>query len=187
MFGDVKKTKTNNMESFFLAKKKHTFNNHDGKTKLSKICAFCNKIEETTDSFKICSRCKISIYCSKECQKKHWKAIHKNNCKSDTPLSYNTTYQKHCSMVLQSSLLHNYDLYLNSPISLDSELHTIFNECDNHWYVSDYDEDYFLLERTNEEHFKSMCEKHNWAFISNYWKIYYGECIDGKLLINTHS
>jgi hypothetical protein len=27
-----------------------------------------------------CSKCKIAIYCSKECQKSHWKKVHKHIC-----------------------------------------------------------------------------------------------------------
>lgn len=40
------------------------------------MCANCGK----TDSLKSCSSCKKTYYCSKECQKKDWKA-HKSSCK----------------------------------------------------------------------------------------------------------
>lgn len=42
----------------------------------SSSCAFCSA--EKTNLLK-CSRCKSAFYCSKECQKSHWKA-HKANC-----------------------------------------------------------------------------------------------------------
>lgn len=42
-------------------------------------CAGCDAIDE--DGFeKKCSKCKASFYCSKECQKRHWRAGHKTDC-----------------------------------------------------------------------------------------------------------
>jgi len=32
-------------------------------------------------SLKQCSKCKVVIYCSKECQKEHWEKVHKKQCK----------------------------------------------------------------------------------------------------------
>lgn len=44
-------------------------------------CGFCEKREEENASkkFKFCSACRKVYYCSKRCQKKHWK-IHKLEC-----------------------------------------------------------------------------------------------------------
>jgi uncharacterized paraquat-inducible protein A len=42
-------------------------------------CSNCNAFEENV-KYKRCSRCTLPNYCSKECQKVHWKAIHKANC-----------------------------------------------------------------------------------------------------------
>jgi len=41
------------------------------------VCAAngCNK-----PSDHVCTRCKTLAYCSKDCQKKHWKSIHKHEC-----------------------------------------------------------------------------------------------------------
>ena len=39
-------------------------------------CPVCNKVAETK-----CTACKAVFYCSRDCQKKHWKA-HKFDCKS---------------------------------------------------------------------------------------------------------
>jgi hypothetical protein len=44
--------------------------------KNTKFCDTCNKAGY---SFKRCGRCKKTIYCSRECQKKDWKT-HKKNC-----------------------------------------------------------------------------------------------------------
>ena len=43
------------------------------------VCASCGS--PYTEEFKVCSRCKVFNYCSKECQVKHWKAGHKTDCK----------------------------------------------------------------------------------------------------------
>ncbi|KAI8363930.1 hypothetical protein BD560DRAFT_455465 [Blakeslea trispora] len=42
----------------------------------------CDKREEEPGSFKRCGRCQRVAYCSRECQKEHWKAGHKAVCKS---------------------------------------------------------------------------------------------------------
>lgn len=45
---------------------------------VSSACGFCGAEKKNLSK---CSRCKSVFYCSKECQKSHWKA-HKPNCKS---------------------------------------------------------------------------------------------------------
>ncbi|KAI5899839.1 uncharacterized protein SCHCODRAFT_02606279 [Schizophyllum commune H4-8] len=40
-------------------------------------CHFCGK---KTEDAKRCGRCQIIMYCSRDCQKTHWKASHKQNC-----------------------------------------------------------------------------------------------------------
>jgi len=44
-------------------------------------CHFCHIV---TDNAKTCSACKAVVYCSKECQIKHWRAGHKTECKKVT-------------------------------------------------------------------------------------------------------
>jgi hypothetical protein len=45
-------------------------------------CANCNKVhEEGSTQFNTCARCKAFYYCSRECQKEHWKAGHKVDCR----------------------------------------------------------------------------------------------------------
>lgn len=41
----------------------------------------CKKIESQIGDFKRCSRCQLAYYCSRKCQKKHWNAGHKEECK----------------------------------------------------------------------------------------------------------
>jgi hypothetical protein len=47
-------------------------------------CRKCNKYDDTSEQFKQCSRCKVAYYCSRECQKDHWK-IHKKDCRTAPP------------------------------------------------------------------------------------------------------
>lgn len=43
----------------------------------------CGQAETTATSFKKCSRCKLIRYCSVQCQRRHWKAGHKLECKKE--------------------------------------------------------------------------------------------------------
>ena len=48
-------------------------------------CAFCHVFEAlsgSTHDFKCCARCRVPFYCSKKCQKQHWRAGHKTECTS---------------------------------------------------------------------------------------------------------
>jgi MYND finger len=42
-------------------------------------CQFCG-VEGSQDKFLVCSACKVSGYCSRDCQRAHWKAGHKTAC-----------------------------------------------------------------------------------------------------------
>ncbi|KAL0094525.1 hypothetical protein J3Q64DRAFT_1714719 [Phycomyces blakesleeanus] len=42
----------------------------------------CQKVEEEENSFKHCGQCQRVAYCSRECQKEHWKSGHKTVCSS---------------------------------------------------------------------------------------------------------
>ena len=41
---------------------------------------FCAKIETKIGEYKKCSQCEVAKYCSKKCQRKHWKKGHKKEC-----------------------------------------------------------------------------------------------------------
>jgi hypothetical protein len=45
-----------------------------------KCCNHCDKAEVNSGDHSVCSRCKNACYCSKECQRLHWKAQHKKEC-----------------------------------------------------------------------------------------------------------
>jgi len=52
-----------------------------GKTR----CAnpFCFKVEKTEGDFQCCGNCRIPVYCSRKCQKVHWKRGHKKVCRKN--------------------------------------------------------------------------------------------------------
>ena len=43
-------------------------------------CSGCGHARRLQEKFRACSRCNVTRYCSKECQKKHWKEGHKKEC-----------------------------------------------------------------------------------------------------------
>jgi hypothetical protein len=46
-------------------------------------CLGCKKIEPIKNQFMNCAACKSALYCSAECQRKHWK-VHKQECSGRT-------------------------------------------------------------------------------------------------------
>jgi hypothetical protein len=44
------------------------------------LCRKCKKSDDASEQFKQCSRCKVTYYCNRDCQKAHWK-IHKKECR----------------------------------------------------------------------------------------------------------
>merc|ERR1719473_645505 len=49
--------------------------------RLKMKCENCDKPESENREFKKCARCRKVLYCSKKCQKKHWKQKHKSVCR----------------------------------------------------------------------------------------------------------
>jgi len=55
------------------------------KERMQKTCAQCHKVL-LEDSLLVCSRCKVTLYCSTDCQKNHWEGVngataHRHQCK----------------------------------------------------------------------------------------------------------
>ena len=48
----------------------------------TKTCGQCGIREEEGETFNHCSRCKVVSYCSKACQKQHWRGGHKDTCQA---------------------------------------------------------------------------------------------------------
>ena len=51
-----------------------------GGSAAARECAWCHKTDADSAKFKVCTRCRISAYCSAKCQRQHWKAAHKHEC-----------------------------------------------------------------------------------------------------------
>ena len=47
-----------------------------------KACENCGRSPEERETFNHCSRCKVVAYCSKACQKQHWRGGHKDTCQA---------------------------------------------------------------------------------------------------------
>ena len=45
-------------------------------------CCYKEKEELGVDHLEACGKCKRAFYCSRECQRKHWKAGHKTACRA---------------------------------------------------------------------------------------------------------
>lgn len=61
---------------------------------LHRICSYCDysrlDSEERTEARKIltCGRCYSTFYCSEDCQKKDWRALHKHHCTDGSSSKY---------------------------------------------------------------------------------------------------
>ena len=51
----------------------------------------CKKVESQVGAFKHCGGCRLKYYCSKKCQKKHWKNGHKEECQEKMSNTNSTT------------------------------------------------------------------------------------------------
>jgi hypothetical protein len=50
------------------------------------MCANCYVLEKTLDEKLLkCGQCRLIKYCSRECQREHWKEAHKKQCKKVAP------------------------------------------------------------------------------------------------------
>jgi hypothetical protein len=54
--------------------------NHRKKDQHIKTCDYCGSAEESEHKLQACSQCRLVAYCSKACQRAHWKNGHKQAC-----------------------------------------------------------------------------------------------------------
>ena len=54
-------------------------------------CSYCEK--KSDNKLLLCSRCKVTNYCNKDCQKSHWKE-HKIICEDPDKSGFNVSYEK---------------------------------------------------------------------------------------------
>ena len=48
---------------------------------IPRTCAACASVEATARTYKKCAGCNAVRYCGAECQRAHWKTVHKGECK----------------------------------------------------------------------------------------------------------
>lgn len=42
----------------------------------------CDSCQQLSEKLQRCAGCAVATYCSKDCQRQHWRAGHKNSCKT---------------------------------------------------------------------------------------------------------
>ena len=47
-----------------------------------RACAACSSVEAVVRTYQKCAGCNVARYCGAECQRAHWKAAHKHECKA---------------------------------------------------------------------------------------------------------
>lgn len=80
-------------ESVLFPPAREDLSNKKKASKAKRICAFCEKRPDSGSSLRSCSCCKVTFYCSKDCQRAHWKAGHKDVCSESevAPVSQTST------------------------------------------------------------------------------------------------
>eukprot|EP01083_Nonionella_stella_P128000 387766_1 len=75
----VTKARTNNVRDLQLDKLHRFVRKVEGRN-----CSYCQRIEKRyhdfIEKYKTCSGCKAVFYCTRSCQKRDWRARHRNEC-----------------------------------------------------------------------------------------------------------
>ncbi|XP_066275846.1 uncharacterized protein [Branchiostoma lanceolatum] len=91
------------------------------KTKLLRCCnPKCGKPGyKSTGALKLCARCKMTRYCSRDCQKQHWSVGHKKCCGHDAfTVEQTDPLQKIMLLMSDHILEHGYDDFVSVSQSL---------------------------------------------------------------------
>lgn len=56
------------------------FNSPGGSSELSHQCSYCGMTPINDRRLKRCRKCQAAYYCNRDCQQKHWKSGHKDQC-----------------------------------------------------------------------------------------------------------
>ena len=59
----------------------------------AKTCGQCGRTQEEGEKFLVCGRCKVLAYCSKACQKQHWRGGHKVTCQAGLTILFRNCRQ----------------------------------------------------------------------------------------------
>lgn len=87
------------------------YSNEENAEPINKRCFYCHS---TTRRLLRCGGCKVVFYCNTDCQSKHWKLIHKENCKK-----YREKYKNRA--LTQREL---YDIDRDATVKLSKMSHT---------------------------------------------------------------
>ncbi|PPQ85086.1 hypothetical protein CVT26_005604 [Gymnopilus dilepis] len=88
----------------------------EGRANLPSACSNCANVSQNGQELQRCGRCKMTWYCSKDCQKKHWPA-HKTSCK-ETPSSIPKMIT---SFMANKVLLHHLEIALIMEFDIGSD------------------------------------------------------------------
>lgn len=111
-------------------------------------CDCCGNPQKE-EKFKVCSLCKNSYYCSKECQHKFWNKFHKKTCKD--MVSKNRE-----AKILQSTVIMYKTIHDNEE---DKKSVVFHPNTSNFWYIENIDDEYYHLYEEDEEHFNNFCKR----------------------------
>ena len=64
------------------------------------ICDHCTKVTTQLPKMMLCAKCMGRCYCSKECQKKHWKGGHKKVCSAEFATSQESKATRLCQKIM---------------------------------------------------------------------------------------
>ncbi|XP_078601023.1 poly [ADP-ribose] polymerase tankyrase-2-like isoform X1 [Branchiostoma floridae x Branchiostoma japonicum] len=95
------------------------------KTRLLRCCnPKCGKPGyRSTGTLKLCGRCKLTRYCSRDCQKQHWSVGHKKCCGHDAySVEQASPIQKMVVLMTNHILEHGYDDFVQVTSSLHEKL-----------------------------------------------------------------
>jgi hypothetical protein len=80
-------------------------------TGVHQCCENCQKDLPTSELFE-CGKCKMSVYCSRDCQSSHWKTQHKNLCERLRALRKTPQKTVHKGWDIDSVSLRTFDLQI---------------------------------------------------------------------------
>lgn len=101
---------------------------------MADTCAHCQKTASEVGNLKACAKCQTTRYCSRDCQKAHWKE-HKKIC------SKNAASRSAASNASASNTEHNTSYESPAVTNLQKQIPNPFTRLDKHTYLHDRPEE----------------------------------------------